>query len=74
MVISVESVLNFYHANIYSCQLEELMQFLENHLRKMWKNMGMSDSRNMRFAHIQIKMYQKTATETFFQLSVKGEL
>lgn len=36
--------------------------------------MGMSDSGNLRFAHTQIKMYQKTATETFFQLSVKGEL
>lgn len=36
--------------------------------------MGMHDSRNVRFVQIQIKMYQKTATETFFQLSVKGEL
>lgn len=36
--------------------------------------MGMSDSGNLRVAHIQIKTYQKTATETFFQLSVKGEL
>ena len=34
----------------------------------------MSDSRNVRFAHIQIKKCHKTATETFFQLSVKGEL